>query len=357
MDVKTGVLMLADISGYTDYLGGVELEHCHDVLAKLLAVVSEQMSALRVTKFEGDAVLCYDPRDDCNAEVLVATIEACYFAFAQLRRQVELNRTCPCAACTRVPSLELKLIAHHGSFVEERIGGSLELVGSDVVLAHRLLKNSVTRRSGLHAYALITDACVRGLGLDPVGLGLTGHEQRCSGFGQVACWVRDLEARWREEQERTAVVVMPEESFGTFQRDVPVPPAVAWEWLTSPDKKVLWRIFDKRIHAPDRQRTRGVGAVTHCVMQPPLGTSVERCLDWKPYRYFTCSQEGRFAAFVYTTELELLEDGTGTRLTSRFRPLGRHGRLTYRLFGGRLRAGLEQSHDKLATLLAGQATQ
>jgi class 3 adenylate cyclase len=59
--VQNGCLVLADISGYTEYLGGVELEHCHDVLANLLGVVAGQMGgALRVAKFEGDAVFGYD---------------------------------------------------------------------------------------------------------------------------------------------------------------------------------------------------------------------------------------------------------------------------------------------------------
>jgi len=41
-EVQHGYLMLADISGHTEYLGEVELEHCHDVVAKLLGVVGEQ---------------------------------------------------------------------------------------------------------------------------------------------------------------------------------------------------------------------------------------------------------------------------------------------------------------------------
>jgi hypothetical protein len=38
--VQRGCLLLADLSGYTRYLTGVELEHSHDVLADLLGVVA-----------------------------------------------------------------------------------------------------------------------------------------------------------------------------------------------------------------------------------------------------------------------------------------------------------------------------
>src|SRR5207244_446557 len=73
--VDSGCLVLADISGYTEYLGGVELEHCHDVLAKLMAAVAEQVrGALQVAKFEGDAIFCYDPHDRCDGELLLARL-------------------------------------------------------------------------------------------------------------------------------------------------------------------------------------------------------------------------------------------------------------------------------------------
>jgi class 3 adenylate cyclase len=258
--VASGCLVLADISGYTEYLGGVELEHCHDVLAKLMAAVAEQVrGALQVAKFEGDAIFCYDPHDRCDGEMLLATIDACYFAFARLRRDIEVNLTCPCDACRRVPGLDLKLIAHHGSFVEQRIGDSPELVGSDVVVAHRLLKNSVTDRTGLRGYALLSDACAQRLGLDVAALGLTEHRDSYESLGEVVCWIRDLEARWHEEQERAAVVVTAEDSDVTVTRDFPVPPAVLWEYCTSPQKKVLWRIADKRIEMRGG-RPRGASA-------------------------------------------------------------------------------------------------
>ena len=56
-DVRRGCLVLADISGYTRYLSGVELEHSHDVLADLLNVVAEALApAGTLAKLEGDAV-------------------------------------------------------------------------------------------------------------------------------------------------------------------------------------------------------------------------------------------------------------------------------------------------------------
>ena len=43
-------------------------------------------------------------------------------------------------ACARIDTLDLKFILHAGEFVLQSIGGGQELVGPDVVMAHRLLK-------------------------------------------------------------------------------------------------------------------------------------------------------------------------------------------------------------------------
>ncbi len=55
-----GSLVLTDISGYTSYLMGTELEHAQDVLNDLTGVVIAALQPpLRVTKLEGDAIFSY----------------------------------------------------------------------------------------------------------------------------------------------------------------------------------------------------------------------------------------------------------------------------------------------------------
>ena len=49
-------LVIADISGYTSYLAGVELDHAQDILADLMdTVVGSLRPAFRLAKLEGDA--------------------------------------------------------------------------------------------------------------------------------------------------------------------------------------------------------------------------------------------------------------------------------------------------------------
>ena len=53
-------LLIADISGYTSYLAGTELDHSQDILADLMTtVVGSMRPGFRLAKLEGDAAFAY----------------------------------------------------------------------------------------------------------------------------------------------------------------------------------------------------------------------------------------------------------------------------------------------------------
>lgn len=148
-DSVSGPLVIADLGAYTTFLTGSELDHAHDILADLLGVVADGMRpAIPIAKLEGDAVFCADPNGDVPADVVLSAIESCYASFARRRRTIERLTTCTCAACEAIPRLTLKFVAHRGEFVARDIAGSPELVGTDVIRVHRLLKNSIPARDG-----------------------------------------------------------------------------------------------------------------------------------------------------------------------------------------------------------------
>lgn len=60
---------------------------------------------------------------------------------------------CACGACLNIEKLRLKLIVHAGGALFYEIGNFTELSGIDVIIVHRLLKNSVPSDQ----YILITE--------------------------------------------------------------------------------------------------------------------------------------------------------------------------------------------------------
>jgi hypothetical protein len=79
--------LIADISGYTGYLAGVELDHAQDILADLIgSVVTALGPNFSQAKLEGDAAFTYSPAETIDGSMLLDTIERCYFGFRRRRR-------------------------------------------------------------------------------------------------------------------------------------------------------------------------------------------------------------------------------------------------------------------------------
>ena len=129
-------LILADITGYTSYLAGVELDHAQDILTDLTnTVVGALRPTFRLAKLEGDAAFTYAMTPTIDASLLMDTIERTYFAFRRRLRDIGQASLCDCNACIRMPNLDLKFLAHHGVVGRQKVAGREELVGSPVIVA------------------------------------------------------------------------------------------------------------------------------------------------------------------------------------------------------------------------------
>jgi uncharacterized protein YndB with AHSA1/START domain len=312
-------LLIADISGYTSYLAGVELDHAQDILADLMGtVVTALRPAFRLAKLEGDAAFMTVPGDRMDASTLLDTIERCYFGFRRRRRDVRQATSCECNACVRIPDLNLKFVAHAGQVARQKVFGREELVGADVIVVHRLLKNSVVESTGINAYAFLSEACVERVGLDPAAIGMVPHAESYEFIGEVGGWVDDLERRWQEEDSRARVRVGAEDSVLGTDYEVEAPPQTVWEFLTTPGRRVDWQygVTDVIQEAPGNRRA--VGTTNHCMHGKDA--IVEEVLDWRPFDYFTMrSTIGTPAGPIRVLgTFELEPTTTGTRVHVRF---------------------------------------
>ena len=311
-DLAHGCLVLADIGGYTEYLGGVELQHSHDILADLLGVVANQLTGpLELAKLEGDAVFCFD-RGELDGEDLLTAIQSCYFAFARRQRTIAVATSCECNACRRIPELNLKFLAHRGSFVEHEVAGNREVVGSDVVLAHRLLKNSVTEQTGLRAYLLLTDACVGELSIAPATVDFAHHAERYDDVGDASGWLLDLEERWDQEQQRETVRISEEAADAVFEAELPLSRGRVWQAMTDPKAQRVWRADADSVDMENPRGARGAGSVTHCVHGKT--TIAQEILDWKPFDYYTYRERNPIGLCLWTIEFSSLGQGDHTVL-------------------------------------------
>lgn len=187
---ERGFLVLADISGFTAFVTGTELEHGPPIIADLLEVVIRQLAPpLEVQEVEGDAVFAFGlDRTIVPASALLDVVEDAFVAFKARRRDLAADESCSCQACRSVGNLDLKVIAHHGAFLRQMVAGRPQLGGASVILAHRLLKNRLGRTAG---YLLLTEAALACMDIAASSAGLIAKTERYEHLGEVRCFVAE----------------------------------------------------------------------------------------------------------------------------------------------------------------------
>lgn len=338
---ERGTLLLADISGYTRYLTAVELDHSGDIIASLLDAVGQRLRGWVLDEVEGDAIFAHAPRGTLGGTALLTAVEACYFSFAAQRARIARQSTCPCLACRGVDDLELKIVVHECEYLTQRIVGLNKLMGPGVILAHRLLKNDVTSRTGLLGYCLLTEDCLVAHGLEPSSLGAVGYSTRYD-VGTVRGVLLDLRARWLA---RRRVRPKPEECFFTHELRTTLPASTVWDWLTDPSKLDTWHA-DKTTES--NTGMRGVGTTIHCMHGPMRGR--REIVEWEPYEYFATRQRWPGMELTGTNELASI-DGETTAVFGYRRAGNRGSRMLAVLTAPLLRLALRRGYSRLQRVL------
>ena len=157
------MLLLCDISGYTRFVTANRetLAHSYVIILELMQALTQQIRApFEIAKLEGDAVFLFSwlpaevgERQQRMANVL-ELMQEMFAAYDRRLEELKATNICSCEACVNAQKLDLKIVVHLGPVLMHQIGRFSELSGVDVILAHRLLKNSLP----LHRYILITQA-------------------------------------------------------------------------------------------------------------------------------------------------------------------------------------------------------
>jgi class 3 adenylate cyclase len=343
-ETQHGYLIVADISGYTSYLAGTELTHARDILTELLELIVQRFKPLlNIVQLEGDAVFAYLPETKIlRDETLLEMMESTYLAFRDRVEGIRRRTTCQCNACKAIPTLDLKFIVHFGEYLLQNVSGITELVGSDVNLVHRLLKNHVAEATGWKAYVLFTEA-----GLDKLNVKLENLHEQVESYehlGEVKTYSLNLRDRYKEMIEARRVFISPEEADSVITRTVHASPVIVWEWLNDIQKRLQWEGKEIRPLIRPGGRT-GSGAQNHCVHGKNV--SVETVLDWHPFESYTIGS----STGVVSYRLEEGADETRINIYAKIKmPLPRW--LTRPLARFIIKLGkLEEPYDTLARLI------
>ena len=273
-------------------------------MTELLELIVEGFKpALTIAKLEGDAVFGYVHETDVDRdETLLEILDATYLAFRDRVNTILRRTTCECNACRSIPNLDLKFLLHYGEYLLQNVSGIPELVGSDVNLVHRLLKNNVSAETGWKAYVLMTESGYAQLNVQLDSL----HEQieRYEHLGEVKTFSYNLHARYETLAVSRRKSISPEEADQVMKLNLLLPPVAVWEWMNDIQKRLQWETFeDIRPQIRVGGRT-GPGSLNHCAH----GKNVveELVVDWQPFNTYTLE----YPYGIQTRILKSQPDGT-----------------------------------------------
>lgn len=306
-----GYFIITDISGYTEFLTKSEIDHAHDTLQNLFNVQLENIKfPLKISGFRGDAIFIYTPeRCFVNPQSFLETLENLYIVFSDTLRQMQFNTTCECRACRNIRNLDLKMVIHYGEYLLQKIADREELLGADVIVPHRMLKNEVIEKTGIKSYALFSEAAANALELQNLCDPLTPHKETYEHIGEVQMLVHDLRSAWEREQARKKIIVDQDDAWIKIEVDIPFPPSVVWGVITTPalEGPLLGLKYVKRVDELEG-RTRPQ-ARFHCAHAS--GDFFNTVVDWKPFEYYTVHQN--VGGIEYDRTIRLSYDGAITK--------------------------------------------
>jgi len=199
-------IVLADISGYTRFMVENRDSAVHGQLCinQLIEALLEHVDIpLTLQEIEGDAVFLY-ARDSGSDAEWKATLEEVarklprfFEAFIGAAGAGTETTPCGCAICRNSDQLGLKIVVHTGTAVFHDLAGKAQVSGPDVILAHRLLKNTIPS----NAYLLLTQPAFEALGARLPGE-FEARTEEYEGFGRVDVRVRCLEDDFLAARDR-----------------------------------------------------------------------------------------------------------------------------------------------------------
>ncbi|WP_066508335.1 DUF2652 domain-containing protein [Rufibacter sp. DG15C] len=142
-DTQPALLFIPDISGFTRFMHENKIKYSRNLIADLLETIIEaNIINLEVCEIQGDAILFYKMGPPPTIEEMVNQCKQIFLDFQNYLKIMERDGSLLGTHLSE-NKLTLKIVAHYGRISVTQIRSYTKLMGMDVILAHRLLKNNI----------------------------------------------------------------------------------------------------------------------------------------------------------------------------------------------------------------------
>ncbi len=184
MSETNATILIPDISGFTEFMTTTELSHGTRAINMLIeSIVNAIGEEYEVSEIEGDAVLLIKKGPAPSRQEILDSCMKIFNGFHFQRKWMQQFTLCPCGACRAISDLTIKFVVHHGPLMEFKVGRFVKQSGTEMIIAHRLLKNSISNNE----YLLITEKLLENSADTPDGItsSWSSSSEQYSSIGQV----------------------------------------------------------------------------------------------------------------------------------------------------------------------------
>jgi len=143
-DTQPALIFIPDISGFTKFVNETGLQISRNLIADLLETIIEgNILDMTLGEILGDAVLFYRLGEPPTVQEVVNQCKQIFLDFQNYLKIVERDTGSELGASLSDSNLTLKFVVHYGLLSVTNIRDHIKLMGKDMIIAHRLLKNNV----------------------------------------------------------------------------------------------------------------------------------------------------------------------------------------------------------------------
>lgn len=153
-DIEQAFFCVPDITGFTKFIATADISFSSEVIPALLRkLIDCNILKMKIGEIEGDAIFFYKTG---RLPAVGRVAEQCknfYRCFSDFISSLEKEDPVNYNKYLADSQLGLKIIIHYGHISISNIKGRIKLLGEDVIIAHKLLKNQIED----YNYILLTD--------------------------------------------------------------------------------------------------------------------------------------------------------------------------------------------------------
>jgi len=158
MEDKNGLepafFCVPDITGFTKFISTADINFTKSLIPALLRkLIDSNILKMKIGEIEGDAIFFYKTGRLPAVGKVAEQCKNLYQTFSDFISSIEQNDPVNYNLYLADSQLGLKIIIHYGHISTANIKGRIKLLGEDVIIAHKLLKNGIED----YNYILLTE--------------------------------------------------------------------------------------------------------------------------------------------------------------------------------------------------------